>query len=579
MKKSIKKSGQRFVKKFSRVSKQASIESKEHIKENVFARFSHILNIKLLIFEWVLLTVALIMLAAAQAFWFGDSYAENVFVNGGVYTEATIGKVNSMNPLFATTNSEKALSKLMFATLVSNDRSGHPGMELASSIRQSDNGKVWKMRIREDAKWSDGEPLTREDVMFTLSLIQNPAVNSVYGANLTGIKITENEEGEIVFTLPASYANFISVLNIPIVPKHILENAPVKTLVEDNFSIEPVTSGPFMLNATQSTSSSVESTVYLTANPNYYKAAPMLNTIAIKAYDTKTDIIHAMNAGTVTATAELSGSETNEVTSGQFLKKESGINWGAYAFFNTSKGVFKNHDLRTAVRKGLDLNKIRAAAPNTIAINYPIIDSQIVLKNLPALPEYDRDGSASKIAGIAGEGKTISVNLASVRSGYLPEVAEVFAEELRGLGFEVNLSVYEENQDFLSNVVSKRNYDILLYDIELGADPDPLAYYHSSQNSASGLNLSNYHNVLVDDLLIGARETMDNDLRAKKYESFIGYWASDVPAIGLYQSNLTYIYNKNVRAFDDNVRLAAPLDRFTDVTNWAVNKGTKNKTP
>ena len=100
MKKSLKKSGQKIVKKFSRVSRRASEESKEHIKENVFARFSHILNIKLLIFEWVLLVVALIMLAATQAFWFGDSYAENVFVEGGTYTEATLGKVNSMNPLF-----------------------------------------------------------------------------------------------------------------------------------------------------------------------------------------------------------------------------------------------------------------------------------------------------------------------------------------------------------------------------------------------------------------------------------------------------------------------------------------------
>ena len=577
MKKSLKKRGQKFVKKFSRVSKRASVESKEHIKENVFKRVSHILNIKLLIFEWVLLVVALIMLASAQAIWFGDSYAENAFISGGTYTEATIGKVNSMNPIFAANNSERVLSKLLFATLVSDDYSGHPGMEIASSVIPSENGKTWKMRIKDGIKWSDGEDLTKEDVMFTLKLIQNPSVNSPYSANLSGVKISENEEGEIVFTLPSVYADFLSVLNIPVLPKHILGEVQPTNITEHSFSVEPVTSGPFTLNATQS-SNDTESTIYLSANQNYFKGAPMLSSFAIKTFETKADVINTMNAGTVTATAELSGLDANEVTAGQFIKKESGINWGTYIFFNTAQGTFKNRDLRTAVRKGIDISRLREAAPNTIAINYPIIDSQIVLKNLPAMPERNFDESASKIAGIAGENK-LSVNIATVRSGFLPAVGQVLTEELQGLGFEVNLSIYEENQEFVSNVLSKRSYDILLYDIDLGTDPDPLAYYHSTQISENGLNLSNYRNVMVDDLLVGARSTMDKELRAKKYESFINYWANDVPAIGLYESNLIYIFNKNVRAFGDNIRLVTPLDRFTDITNWAVNKGEKNKTP
>ena len=73
MKNSIQKRGQRFVRRFSRASVKASEESKEHIKENLVERISHIANIRLLILEWSLLITALIMLAVAQAFWFGDS--------------------------------------------------------------------------------------------------------------------------------------------------------------------------------------------------------------------------------------------------------------------------------------------------------------------------------------------------------------------------------------------------------------------------------------------------------------------------------------------------------------------------
>ena len=72
---------------------------------------------------------------------------------------------------------------------------------------------------------------------------------------------------------------------------------------------------------------------------------------------------------------------------------------------------------------------------------------------------------------------------------------------------------------------------------------------------------------------------MDQGLRAKKYEAFLQYWAEDVPAIGLYQPNLTYIYNRNVRTFGNDVRLVTALDRFTDITDWAVVKEVKNKTP
>ena len=91
--------------------------------------------------------------------------------------------------------------------------------------------------------------------------------------------------------------------------------------------------------------------------------------------------------------------------------------------------------------------------------------------------------------------------------------------------------------------------------------------------------MSNYRNAPVDDLLLGARDTTNENLRIKKYESFLEYWVRDIPAIGLYQPNLTYYYNRNVRTFGDSVKIVTPLDRFSDIDSWAVNKATRNKTP
>ncbi|MBQ1540100.1 hypothetical protein IIZ72_00850 [Candidatus Saccharibacteria bacterium] len=574
----LKKSGQKFLKKFSRVSKKAGEESKEHIKENLIQRVSHIRDIKLLILEWSLLVAALVMLSITQAFWFSSSYASDVFVNGGTYAEATIGQVNSLNPLFATTNSEKVVSKLLFANLIAVDYSGNPGLQLAKSLRASENGKVWTVRLRENLKWSDDEPLTNEDVLFTVNLIQNPAVNSIYGSNLDGVKVAENESGEIVFTLNTAYADFATALQIPILPKHKLENVEPKTLIENDFSKTPVGAGPFMLNAIQTNSFGYTSVVYLSANPNYYLGRPMLNSFAVQVYDDKDEIINAMNTSKVTATAELSGPEVEKVVSKAFLYKNSSVDAGAFIFFNTASAKLKNHDLRAAIRQGINIDKLRESAPDTIALNYPLVDAQIGLQSYPEIPTMDVDAAKSKIAEISGD-EEINLRLATVNSGYLPAVAETLKNELLALGIKTDVTVYEETQEFVTNIVAQRNYDILVYEIELGADPDPLPYYHSSQISTVGLNLSNYRQAMVDDLLVGARETLDSSLRAKKYEAFLKYWVDDVPAIGLYQANLTYIYNKNARAYGNDVRLVTAIDRFSDVLNYATVKASRSKTP
>ncbi|MBQ3352971.1 hypothetical protein IJG89_01295 [Candidatus Saccharibacteria bacterium] len=574
---SIKKRGQKIIKKFSRASIKASEEGKEHIKKNFIKRISHIENIRLLVLEWVLLVGALILLSLAQAFWFGDSYAENAFTSGGTYTEATLGDVNSLNPLFATTSSEKVLSRLLFSTISTIDYSGHVGIGLAESIRAGEGGKTWVVKLRDGLKWSDGEPITNKDVLFTVKLIQDPTVNTIYSANLSNVKVSENESGEIIFNLPTAYADFISALNIPLVPEHILGNADPKTLVENSFSTSPVTSGAFTFNAMQ-VSAGGDKVYYLSSNPEYYMGKTLLNSFAVHVYEAKDEIVQAINAGSVTATAELSALDAILMSAGQFNQKDSSLNSGAFIFFNMARTNIKNQELRAAIRQGIDMERIRGAAPGTLSLDYPIMNSQINIKNYPQIPARDYEAAKAKIAELSPD-QPIHIDIATVNSGYLPGVAEAIRSEMEGLGLEATVTTYEENQDFINNIISKRNYDVLVYEIELGADPDLLPYYHSSQATTTGLNLSNYRNALVDDLLLGARDTLDEELRVKKYESFLERWVTGVPAIGLYQPNLTYLYNKNVRTFGNDVRLVTALDRFSDITNWAVNKTTKNKTP
>ena len=124
-----------------------------------------------------------------------------------------------------------------------------------------------------------------------------------------------------------------------------------------------------------------------------------------------------------------------------------------------------------------------------------------------------------------------------------------------------------------------RNYDILIYEIAMGADPDVVPYYHSAEATENGYNLSNYKNATVSNLILSARNTIDISLRDAKYRKFLEIWLDEVPSIALYQSSLPYFMNKNVRAFSADQHLVSGEDRFNDIINWSVKKAFKNRTP
>lgn len=576
MKPTTKKRGQKLAKRWEVFSERAKEESKEHIQENLIKRLPHARRVRLLILEWCLLIIVITSLALTQAFWYTQSYSVQAYVDGGTYIEATIGNVNSLNPLFATTTSEKVLSKLLFSTLSTIDYSGHVGLGLAASITPDSTGKVWTVTLKDGLKWSDGEPITLDDVLYTVNLTKDPTVNTSFSSNFSGVTV-ERTGDALVFALPSAYADFDATLNIPILPSHILADVAPGQLLEHSFSTNPVTSGAFTFNAMQSVSGDGERIVYLAANEYYYKSKPMLSSFAIHTYSSAEEIVRAISSSDVTATAELSAVYRDQLSSDLIYEKQTAIASGVFAFLNTTSSLLNETSVRQAIQKGVDMSVVRSVLGDEYPLNYPILKSEIELSEYPALPEYDLEAAKATItnAGLAGR----TLRLATTNSGYFPELAASLKTQLENLGFNVQLDISNPGQEFFVNVIRPRNYDILIYEVELGADPDLFAYYHSSQASAAGLNLSNYANALVDDLILGARTTMDEAARVQKYETFLTRWVNDVPAIGIYQSSLVYYFNKNVRSFSEEDRLVYATDRFVDVEYWAVNKATKNRTP
>ncbi|MBQ6130557.1 hypothetical protein IJI72_02640 [Candidatus Saccharibacteria bacterium] len=568
-----KKRGQKLIRRFSRLSEQAFSSGEEHVKENFLSRLSHVGDVRLFVLEWALIVATLFLFALTQSFWFNDSYSVSGYVNGGTFTEATLGKVGSLNPLFASTNSEKTLSKLLFSSLTASDSSGHVGNVLARSVSSPD-GRVWTVTLRDNLKWSDGEPLTLDDVLFTASLIQDSAVSSNYSSNLSRVKVSRDGE-KLVFELPAVYAEFASALDFPILPEHVLKDVAPSALLESSFSTSPVSSGAFMFNASQAVGSAGESIVYLSANPYFYRGVPKISSFVVHAYLSSDEILSALNSGSVSATSELLATDAKKITNKNIYEKQTAINSGIFLFMNNKSPVFRNRDVRKAVQSGLNLEEIRSLIGDELPLDYPILKNQISLSSWPTLPEYNPDTAKSTVSSL--ENKIVS--LATINTGYFPALAEDISAQLEELGFTVTKQLYDPGQDFIVNVVAERNYDILLYEIELGANPDLLVYYHSSQANRSGLNLSNYNSSVADNYILTARETADENLKNQNYEAFLKRWVDDAPAIGLYRANLSYFFDRSLKVFSEDSSLIVPTDRFADVKYWAVEKARKNRTP
>ena len=596
MKNSTKRSGRSLFnrKKIAKVYHESADKVGKHFSDNFISRLENVHEVRLWVVEWVLLITVVFLFAIVQIIWYAGAYEVEAFVKGGDYTEAVLGDINSMNPLYAATNAEKSLSRLLFANLVSPDSSGHSKAELAKSVTSDKTGKNWKVTLRDKIYWSDGEPITAADVIYTIDLIRDTAAKTTVSADFSHVLTKKIDDKTVEFTLPSSYIDFMDTLELPLVPKHILGDISPALVYESEFSSKPVCSGPFIMNAMQiaSPTSLNKSTIYLKRNEKYFLNDTRLDLFTLKTYEKREDIITALNSSEVMATAELGIEDRSKLNENMELRAGL-LNGGAFVYFNTTGDNLSSRFIRKAIQRGVDINKARdGLIEDGQILNYPILERQESLE-YPEIAGYDLEVAKGFVekAGFKfnedgkitnKDGTVITLNAVVQKRDTLTTVAERFVEELKKLGFEVTLNIYDETQtaaDFFSAVVRPRDYDIMFYEVDLGVSADPFVYYSSTQASTGGWNFSNYSNSLVDDALLSAHITTDREMRETKYEYFLKAWVDDVPAIGLYQSNMYYYHSPNVSIFSDNAQLTDALDRFNDVRFWASTKKNVNITP
>ena len=572
--------------------KHAEGATQRHASRFILRRIENVRLVMTEIMIWLAAIALLIAGLGIQYSWNSQGSKKDGAKSGGVYVEGVIGDISTLNPLLAASEPEQAVSRLLFSSLYNYDVTGALHTDLAESMTVKDD-KVYTIKLR-NAVWHDGKKLTAEDVVYTINLIKNPQVRSPLRVNWLDISARAIDDSTVEFMLPAVYAGFSHALTFPVIPKHILQTVSPSSMREADFSSNPVGSGPFAVKRVQ-TSESTSSTDVVRMEPNtkYYGAVSTLSRLELRAYGNESLLVKAVNSGEVSAASGLSLSAADNIKSKQYSTKHWLLNKGVYLLMNNRSQTLQDARVRRALRYATDTSSIRATVGDNVArLDTPILQSQIAQK-LPAAPDYNLDKAKALLKeagwtynqgqwkGKDGRPLAVAVTTSSGRDEY-KKIVDVLKQQWSKLGVDVQLREIDTSStttSFVQSVLQPRDYDALLYELELGADPDVFAYWHSSQASASGYNFANYSNRTVDNDLVGGRSRTNSALRAAKYIQFVNQWLNDAPAIGLYQSVGSYVLNNGASIVEPRGSLNTMNDRYADVTTWSTGKASVYKTP
>lgn len=563
-----------------------------HTRKFILKRWSNMREVRRSIILWIVAIGALIGATGMQVMWNQQSYRTTTGATGGTYAEAVLGPVGTLNPLFAASHAEEAASRLLFSRLFTYDKSGHLAGDLATEISVDSTSKIYTVKIRSGAVWHDGYTLTAHDVAFTIGLLKNPAVRSTNPEDWRGITVKSIDDTTLVFTLPVVIAAFPYALTFPIVPEHVLSKIEPNAIRENAFSNSPVGSGMFKLRLLQDIDViNGLRVVHLERNEDYYRGVGKLELFQLHVYKTQEQIVRALANGEVNATADLSSSDIKQVDMGRYRIKTTPIKSGVYALLNTTMGILKDKTIRQALQVGTDAAAIRDQLPaGTPALELPFISGQLT-GDVPKAPAYNLS-LANKILDEAGwkiskgvrakDGVPLKLSVVTTKDSDHERALETLAGQWRTLGFQVDTLVIDLSQtaqNSAQDTLQSRKYDVLIYQLTIGVDPDVYAYWHSSQANPLGFNLSNYSNPIADDALASARTRLEPALRNSKYLTFSRQWLADAPAIGLYQSTAHYVYSDNDQAYADDNVFVSQFDRYSDVLYWSVGSHKAYKTP
>jgi len=448
---------------------------------------------------------------------------------GGVLTIGTQPGNGQYDPaLQAGTYGDIILQRQVLEKLVDYDQSLNL-MPVLATEWSSEDGKVWKFTLQDGVTFTNGEPFTADDVVYSMDRLRDPDLGSpmvdVY-ANID--RVEADDPTTVSFYLKSVDSEFPYTLT------------DYRTLmlcksVEDPMK-EIVGTGPFMLE-----SYSAEDRAVLTANPDYWgtdddgNKLPFLDGIEIVYSPDISGQVMGLQGGSLDWVGGLSAEQIQTVDATDGLEAVTTPSNNVFTLvFRCDKGPGEELAFRQALMAGTDRQGIVDIAASGIAEpgNGTIVGPLFAQYYLEESPAYDPE-KAKQLLADAGYADGVKITLAAQTLDPMPAMATVWKEQMGKIGVDVNIELMPPDVFYADDAGQENYYEAEFATVDWSTRVPPIAYLQLGFLSGASWNTSRFEDPELDEIVGQIPLELDDAKRAGLYKDAQRVLQDQVPSIAV----------------------------------------------
>lgn len=499
---------------------------------------------------------------------------------GGAFREGVAGNPQYLTPLRCQGDNQvdQDICALLFRGLTKIDHQGRVVPDLAENWSIVD-GSIYTFRLKPNQFWQDGKPITTDDVVFTINVLQDPDVYSL--PNLAplwrSVEVEQIDELTIRFSLVEPFAPFLDYTAIGLLPKHRWDGVPAAELAEGHSDGIPVSNGPMIISEIDATHARLE------LNPFYEGQSPYLSALELRFYPDYPTLFSAYLADEIEGVSTILPSDLPAAAEREDLELYSS-ELPVYVHVvlnlnNPNLPFFQDERVRQALYYGLDRERL---VSEVIEGQGSVAHSLLTRGHWAYFPEVTKYGYdpafAAQLLTEAGwidadndgvrekDGRRLEFQLTTNDNKTRQALTERIAVDWSEIGIRV-IPSQATFQQLVSDLLVPRQFEAALISWDAPGDPDPYPLWHSTQSEGGGQNYSGWSNEVADQLMQEARASSDEETRKALYAELQELFALEAPAILLYHPVYTYGVSQRV----NNVQIGAlnhPSERFRTFPDW-----------
>lgn len=511
------------------------------------------------------------------------------FAPGGTLVQVWKTDAQKLTPLVATDAYSRRIHWYVLEYLVNHDLDAPFGYTpgLAKAWEVSEDGMELTFHLFENARWSDGTPLTADDVIFTWDTALNEKMDT---AHLRGYlednveKYEKIDEHTVRFTMKQPYFDAVGVTGqlLPIIPKHVYEDYSPEAF---NTEIPDVLvgSGPFVLERW-----SKNNEIVLARNENYWGPKPALERYLIRVIPNDLPGLQEFKANNVDL-LEPTGEQWVANAEADWMKERNAQKFlfysprGGYAYigYNLRRPHFADKRTRQALTMLIDRQKLidtvlegmgtittgpfffKSDQYNQEVEPWPY-DPERARALLREVGWEDSDGDGIIDKDLDGDGipDPFEVTYLLPSGGSGGEKIQRFVQDaFKQAGIKLNLDQLEWSV-FLERL-NEREYDMVTLSWTGGPEGDPYQIWHSASEPNRGSNHVGFINAEADALIEAGRRELDYEKRMEIWHKFHALVHEEQP--------YTFLYARPTRFFlDERFRNAKEHDYRLYYPEWYV---------